>query len=193
METLSTEELLSKLKLEDDIIRKARLIELLYRDKALSFKEISANIGRHPSYISHIIRLLKIPQLVVDGYYSGSVSATHLLIISRLQNEQQIIEAYEEILKNDLTAGQAEMLIRQLKFDVNSDDHLTSPKQLNLKAKKLQNQLEGRVRILQSRVRAKIIIEHRGTTLETTEFIDKIVDALRNDDSAITEPISVLE
>ncbi|PIZ65884.1 hypothetical protein COY14_01560, partial [Candidatus Roizmanbacteria bacterium CG_4_10_14_0_2_um_filter_36_9] len=97
------------------------------------------------------------------------------------------------ILKNDLTAGQAEMLIRQLKFDVNSDDHLTSPKQLNLKAKKLQNQLEGRVRILQSRVRAKIIIEHRGTTLETTEFIDKIVDALRNDDSAITEPISVLE
>ena len=173
MKTKSTEELFNLLKDEKDILRKSRIIHQLRVDKEIPLKKIAEVLQKHPSYISHMIRLLRIPHLAIDGYYAGQVSATHLMIVSRLQTEKQMKEAYEEILKNDLTAPQTEMLVRQLKFDVASDDHSSSPKDLDILAQKLQDKHEARVRIYQSRVRGKIVIEKRGKTQDTAEFIDK--------------------
>lgn len=181
MNTKSTEELFELLKQEQDILRKARLIHHLRIDKEVPLKKIAEILKKHPSYVSHMIRLLRIPQLAADGYYSGQISTTHLMILSRLQTETQMKEAYEEILKKDLTAPQTEMLIRQLKFDVASDDHLISPKELTKISNNLQEKHEARVRIFQSRVRGKIIIEKRGKTQDTAQFIKKLVTLLEQD------------
>lgn len=174
MKTKSTEELFNLLKDERDILRKARLIHQLRIEKEVSLHAIAGILNKHPSYISHIVRLLRIPQLAVDGYYSGQISATHLIIISRLQTEKQMKDAYEEVLKNDLTAPQTEALIRQLKFDVNTDDHMIPPNELNEKANILQEKHEARVRFYQSRVRGKIVIEKRGKSEDTSVFINTI-------------------
>jgi len=181
MNTKSTEELFELLRHEHDILRKARLIHHLCIDKEVPLKKIAEILKKHPSYVSHMIRLLRIPQLAADGYYSGQISTTHLMILSRLQTETQMKEAYEEILKKDLTAPQTEMLIRQLKFDVASDDHLISPKELAKISNTLQEKHEARVRIYQSRVRGKIIIEKRGKTQDTAQFIKKLVTLLEQE------------
>jgi len=178
MENKSTDELFDLLKKEQDILRKARLIHQLRIDKEISLQKIAEFLDKHPSYVSHMVRLLRIPQLAVDGYYSGQISATHLMILSRLQTEAQMIEAYEEVLKNNFTVPQTETLIRQLKFDVETDDHLISPNELNQKAQKLQDKHEARVKIYQSRVRGKLVIEKRGKTKDTTEFINKLCGLL---------------
>lgn len=181
MKTKSTEELFNLLRDEKDILRKSRIIHQLRVDKEIPLQKIAEVLQKHPSYISHMIRLLRIPQLAIDGYYAGQVSATHLMIVSRLQTEEQMKEAYAEILKNDLTAPQTEMLVRQLKFDVASDDYSSSPKDLDVLAQRLQDKHEARVRIYQSRVRGKIVIEKRGKTQDTTAFIDKIYKLLTQD------------
>ncbi|PIZ62346.1 hypothetical protein COY16_04630 [Candidatus Roizmanbacteria bacterium CG_4_10_14_0_2_um_filter_39_13] len=181
MNTKSTEELFELLKQEQDILRKARLIHHLRIDKEVSLKKIAEILKKHPSYVSHMIRLLRIPQLAADGYYSGQISSTHLMILSRLQTEEQMKEAYEEILKKELTAPQTETLIRQLKFDVASDDYLISPKELAKISNSLQEKHESRVRIYQSRVRGKLVIEKRGKTKDTAQFIKKLVKLLEQD------------
>lgn len=181
MDTKTTEELFDLLKSEQDILRKARVIHQLRIDKEISLKKIAEVLKKHPSYVSHMIRVLRIPQLAVDGYYSGQISATHLMILSRLQTQEQMKDAYEEILTNDLTAPQTETLIRQLKFDVTSDNHLMAPKELSGVARDLQDKHEARVRIFQSRVRGKIVIEKRGKTEDTTAFIKKIVKLLNQE------------
>jgi len=181
MNTKSTEELFELLKQEQDILRKARLIHHLRIDKEVSLKKIAEILKKHPSYVSHMIRLLRIPQLAADGYYSGQISSTHLMILSRLQTEKQMKEAYEEVLKKELTAPQTETLIRQLKFDVASDDYLISPKELAQISNTLQEKHEARVRIYQSRVRGKLVIEKRGKTKDTGQFIKKLVKLLEQD------------
>ena len=181
MNTKSTEELFELLKQEQDILRKARLIHHLRIDKEISLNKIAEILKKHPSYVSHMIRLLRIPQLAADGYYSGQISSTHLMILSRLQTEVQMKEAYEEILKKELTAPQTETLIRQLKFDVASDDYLISPKELAKISNNLQEKHEARVRIYQSRVRGKLVIEKRGKTKDTAQFIKKLVKLLEQE------------
>jgi len=178
MNTKSTKELFELLRQEQDILRKARLVHQLRIDKEISLKEIAQVLKKHPSYVSHMIRLLRVPQLATDGYYSGQISTTHLMILSRLQTESQMKEAYEEILKKNLTVPQTETLIRQLKFDVSSDDHLIPPKVLAQMSNSIQEIHEARVRIYQSRVRGKIVIEKRGNTKDTTAFINEITKLL---------------
>lgn len=192
METKSVDELLNLLKDERDIFRKARIVHQLRIDKEISLNTIGGFLHKHPSYISHLIRLLRIPQLAVDGYYSGQISATHLMILSRLQTEKQMVEAYEEILKKDLTAPQTEMYIRQLKFDVNTDNEMLDSKAIEEIANRLQEKHEARVRVIQSRVRGKIVIEKRGNSQETSVFIKKM-DKLLSHTFVKGEEIEVLE
>lgn len=175
----SSKEIIEDLKVEKDIFKKARLVEILRRSNEFPLLEIAKIISKHSSYVSHLIRLLRLPQLVVDGYYSKQISPTHLMLISRLQTEKQMAEAYEEILRKNLNVWQTEMLIRQLKYDVNTDDERLNPKEIAKMSKILSDELEARVRILQSRVRTKIVVEKRGNTGNSSKFIKEIFQKLR--------------
>jgi len=175
----SNQEIIELLKSEKDIIKKARLVEILRHENEMALLEIAKILSKHPTYVSHLIRLLRLPQLVVDGYYSEQITPTHLMLLSRLQTENQMIEAYEEILRKSLTVGQTELLIRQLKFDVATDDLRLNPKEIVKMSKILTDDLEARVKILQSRVRTKIVIEKRGNTGKTSAFIKEVFQKLR--------------
>lgn len=183
MEIKTKQELLDLLINENDVIRKARIVSQLRSDNKVSLQEIAKSLNKHVSYISHIVRILKIPQLVIDAYYSGQISATHLMIISRLQSDKQMVEAHEEILRNNLTVLETEMLIRKLKYDVETDSEALSSDELVLKSKSIQNKLEARVVFYQSRVKGKIILEKRGKTKDTSAFLKKIYELLNNSSS----------
>ena len=71
---------------EKDLFKKVKSLTALRKEKNISLIEISKNVGLSPSYLSHMIRLNKLPELILDGYYSNLISVTHLYIISRLKN-----------------------------------------------------------------------------------------------------------
>ncbi len=174
-----TQELFDKLNKEEDVLQKAKFVHQLRYDREVSIKRIARGIHKHPSYVSHLLRLSKIPQLVIDGYYGGQLSATHLMILSRLGTEEEIIDGYEQILKNDLTAGQTELLIRKFKYDVTDEGQAVDTRHLDQLEKELRDVLEAKVHILQSRVRTKIVIEKRGNTKDTAKFIDTVAERLK--------------
>lgn len=175
MDTLSTEELLDDLRTQQDVFNKSRLAQTLVVEKEISLKEIADAVGKHPSYISHLLRILKLPQLVVDGYYAGQISATHLMILSRLP-KPEIPAAYEEVLQHSMSVSQTEELVRTYKYDVSGS---TMPDvNWSKTAQKLQKSLEAKVTIYQSRVRGKIVIEKRGNTRETELFLAEMIERL---------------
>ena len=175
----SVSELLQQLQKETDSFKRAKIIQFLYREKMISLKEIAISLKKHPSYISHCLQLLHLPDIVLDGYYSKDISVAHLFILSRLKKEQEIIKAYEIILAQALTTAQTEELIRELKFDV-----ATSPTQLSKKEctdlqKEIAKIFSGiQVKIIQSRIKGKIILELKGDTKKTTLFIRSVVEKL---------------
>ncbi len=174
-----TQELFDKLNREQDVLQKAIIVKQLRFDREVSVKRIARAIHKHPSYVSHLLRITKIPRIVIDGYYSEQLSATHLMILSRLQTQEEIIDAYEQILKGSLTASQTELLIRKFKYDVEDEGKNIDTKHLETLEKELRQVLNAKVTLIQSRVRTKIVLEKRGNTDITAAFIEEVVQKLK--------------
>ena len=83
----SANHLLDSLKEETDIFTKARLIRTLHLEHDVPLHDIAHVLSIKPSFVSHILRLNRLPELIVDGFYSGLISITHLFILARLLTE----------------------------------------------------------------------------------------------------------
>lgn len=169
--------LIDEVKAEKDPFQKAKHILHLKTDKQIPLHEISERIEMKPSYTSHLLRLLKLPPLVVDGYQSGLISISHLFIISRLHSEGEMIDVYEKVLSDNLTSAQTEELVRERLYGLKSaGEHLTKEKI----AEFVQSQkAKGRqVKVIQTRRKGKLILEVAGDLLTTTKELTKLTEIL---------------
>lgn len=165
---------------EKDHFKKSNLLHKLTKEYDLKLSEISKNIKLSPSYISHIMRLKKLPDLIIDGYYSNQISITHLYIISRLLEVNDMIQIYEKVLTNNLTTLETDDLVRQKLYGVKSEGTYLLDDDKNIIIEKLNNILAGKIKIVQTRVKSKIIIELKGSLKETSDKIKKLIDFLSN-------------
>ena len=176
MTTDNASSLIDQLKKEPDFIAKAKLLKKLNKENNISIKTLSKETQMKPSYICHILRLNRLPEIVVDGYYGKNISLSHLFIISRLKDEQSITDAYEQILTHGLTVLQAEELVRdKLHQTITSGVYLTSNEKDNLIGKISANQEKIKVKIIQTRIKSKLIIEIMGDLEKTSKDLKKLL------------------
>lgn len=172
---------LTQIKNSQDYFEKARLILLLKREKGIRIIEISKKLAIKPAYISHIIRLNRLPDFVKDGYYSKLISISHLFIISRLKTDKQIMEVYEKVLADNFTTQQTEELIREMLYQIKDrGEYLSSTEKENF-TKSYEKKDNIKVRIVQSRLKGKIIIEVKGNLEKTSGELKKIIGLLQKD------------
>ncbi len=172
-------ELIQQLIEESDYFKKAQIVDTLRRQECISAKDIALKINKHPSYVSHLNRLLKLPPIVIDGYYSKQVALSHLVILSRLKNIKHMAEVYEEILAKGLTSAQTEELIRFQNFDITSEPEKFEPDELTDLVNEVTNKLDGvHVKVVQTRIKGKIVLELKGNSKQTTAFLREILEAL---------------
>jgi transcriptional regulator with XRE-family HTH domain len=175
--------IITQIKETSDYFQKARLLLFLRREKNLKGSEIAEQIGLKPSYLSHLLRLNRLPELVKDGYYSKLVSISHLFIISRLKDEQKILAAYEKILAENLTTQQTETLIREMLYQLkNHGQYLTKEEREEFNKTLLAANMI-KTKIIQSRLKAKLIIEIKGNLERTTRELRKIMSLLNKEGS----------
>ena len=172
-----TQLLIEKVKNEQNPFEKARLILLLKNDRQIPLHTISEKTSIKPSYMSHILRLLRLPALIVDGYSSQLISISHLFIISRLHNDNDMIEVYEKVLTDNLTSQKTEELIREKLYGLKTvGEYLTKGeidtfiKSLNLKEKK--------AKIIQTRTKGKLVLEVEGNLIYTTKELQRLMHLL---------------
>jgi hypothetical protein len=79
---------IEQIKSETNFITKAKLLRFLTVDKEIKIKDISQRLSMKESYVCHILRLNKLNDMIVDGYYSKLISISHLFIISRLHTRR---------------------------------------------------------------------------------------------------------
>jgi len=165
-------------KSESDHFKKSSILHKLSKELDIKLSEISKNINLSPSYISHIMRLKKLPDLIVDGYYSNLISITHLYIISRLSKHQEMIEVYEEVLTKNLTTIDTEYIVRQKLYGIKEEGSFMLDEEKKQISDKLKNLLGGEIKIIQSRIKSKLLLEIKGNLKETTEKLKKLMDFL---------------
>ncbi|MBI1862514.1 hypothetical protein HYS00_00140 [Candidatus Microgenomates bacterium] len=170
-------QLLDQLRAEEDVFKVSSLLHQIIRDEQVPLVTVSRELGAKPSYISHLMRIKKLPSIIIDGYYSKTVSLSHLFIISRLSNVPDMIRVYEQVLSHNLPTAKTEELVREILFHVDSrgeriDKHKIQLLKEKFKAKKVD------LEIVQTRTKGRIALEMKGNLEKTTAFIEELVSAL---------------
>lgn len=170
-------ELLEKLRSEEDVFKVSALLHQLIRDEQVPLVQVSRELGAKPSYISHLMRIKKLPSIIIDGYYSKSVSLSHLFIISRLSNVDDMIKVYEQVLAHSLPTARTEELVREILFHVDSKGERMNREQTQV----LKDKFKSRgvdLEVVQTRTKGRVSLEMKGNLEKTTLFIEELMSAL---------------
>lgn len=166
--------------LKDPFKKADFLIEI--EKKGIATKNFAKVLGVNKSYLSHFKRLRKLPDLIIDGFYAGSITLSHLFVISRLSDRNQMIFLYEKVLRENLSVKDTENEVRRILYSIEDGNGKYFPDKkkkdiINLIKEKLEKELD--VKIIQTRVKLKIIMEAKGNLRATNKFLEKFIKFLQ--------------
>lgn len=169
--------LIDQLKKEKNPIIQGRILFHLHKKEGIKINDLSQIINKKPSALAHLIRLIKLPEVIIDGFLSQTISLSHLYVISRLENEEEMIEIYEKVLARSLTVAETESLVREKKYQVKTEGQYIDRNYIE-KVKKIIEKEGLEIKIIQSRLRSRIIMTVKGSLRETSIKVKKILSVL---------------
>jgi len=173
------DDLIISIKEEKDVFSKANQIANVLKEKNLKIIDLAKKLDITSSYICHLLRLNKLPDIIVDSYYSKSINISHLFILSRINNQEKMLAAFEEILKKSLTVIATEELVREYLYGIKTKgNHLRLKAKEEMVKKFLEKHPEAKIKIIQTRIKGKIIIEIKGDLTKTSKAISDITSQL---------------
>ena len=86
---------------------------VLSEDYGLTQDEISKSVGKSRPVIANSMRLLKLPQEILDMVTSGDISAGHARALLGFEDEELLIKTAEMIKTNDLTVRDVEKFAKK--------------------------------------------------------------------------------
>lgn len=166
-------------------IERAQAFQRLIEEFGLPVIEISKRIGKSESYVSNTIRLLVLPDAIKDGLISGAISEGHARAIAGLGDIKLMVDAYKQILSDNMSVRTAEDLARKMKSKVgvrpmHRVERIHSD-ELEGMAKDIARSVNGLVKITQSKVEARMVFVIRGNLETTSEALKKVHEKLRDE------------
>lgn len=141
-------------------VDRARSFLRLSSEFNLSHKEIGKKVGKSREYVSNSMRLLQMPQEILDALGQGKISEGHtrpLLMLGNRPDEQAVL--FKEIVYKKITVREAERIAREIATDrARRKDNLPDPEIEEIQ-NKLQESLGTRVLINRKDQGGKITID----------------------------------
>ncbi len=160
-----------KMKLEMAIIENLQREDLNPVDRAQAFAklssefnlkhgEIAKKIGKSREYVANSVRVLGLPQEILDALMAGKISEGHtrpMLMLNDRPEEQKTI--FQEIINKGLTVRDTESIARRIAYDkVRKKDTFTDPGLVELE-EKLAEKFGTRVKVERRRAGGQITID----------------------------------
>ncbi|MEE1061050.1 MAG: ParB/RepB/Spo0J family partition protein [Ruminococcus sp.] len=106
--------LIENLQREDlSAIEEALGYKTLMEEHGFSQEEVATSVGKSRPAVANALRLLKLPESVLEYLREDKISAGHARALLMLSSEEEMLELAEEIYKNDLSVRQAEKLAKK--------------------------------------------------------------------------------
>ncbi len=159
-------------KLELAIIENLQREDLNAVDRALAFKQLSdafdlshtqvaKKVGRSREYVSNSIRLLALPEVILDGLRTGDISEGHartLLMLGDKPEEQSTL--YREVVLKKMSVRELERIARSIAVDkVRKKDKNFDPNLIEIE-KRFTETLGTRVQIQKTEFGGKLTIDY---------------------------------
>ena len=112
-------------------IEEALAYDALIEKFGLTQDQVAKQVGKSRSAVTNLLRLLDLPDEVLELVRSGAISAGHARALLGLKNPAQIASLAQKIQEKDLSVRDVERTIRLLNYEPTEkdpDDELTQRK-----------------------------------------------------------------
>ena len=142
-------------------VDRAKSFQQLADEFKLSWSDIGKKVGKSREYVSNTVRILMLPQDILDALSQGKISEGHtrpLLMLIDKPAEQ--ITLFKEMLMRKMTVREAEGLARRVAFEkIRKKDLYMNPEIID-NEEKLAESLGTRVHIEPKEKGGKIVIDY---------------------------------
>jgi ParB family chromosome partitioning protein len=141
-------------------VDRARAFGQLASEFNLKHGEIGKRVGRSREYVSNTIRLLALPQDILDAIAQGKISEGHSRPILMLADrpEEQIV-LFKEVMYKKLTVRETEGIARRIAYDRVRKKSLFQDPELAALEERFTERLGTRVRIEKKDQGGKMVID----------------------------------
>ena len=153
-------------------IEEARGYQRLVNDFNYNQEKLSKFIGKSRSYIANSLRLLSLPEEVLNMVVQENLSAGHARTLIGLNNS---VDTAKKIIEKKLSVRQSEILVRQFRH-----------KKFKLVAKKDSNILDLQ-KVLEEKIGLTVSINNKKNNTGTISFeyrdleqLDKLISIIKN-------------
>ncbi|NPA87489.1 MAG: ParB/RepB/Spo0J family partition protein [Epsilonproteobacteria bacterium] len=89
-------------------------LESLIKEHGFTHEELAKSIGKSRSYVTNILRILSMPEIVKENLKQNKITLGHAKVLSGL-DEQEINEVVKKIVENSWNVRDTEKFVKKLK------------------------------------------------------------------------------
>lgn len=173
-------------------VDRARAFQRLIDEFSFTHAEIGKKVGKSREYVSNSVRLLALPQEILDAISQGKISEGHarpLMMLGDRKEEQTTL--FKEIMYKKLTVRETEAIGRRIAYDKIRKKGATLDPETQEMEEKLTETLGTRVSIEKRENGGKILIDFfsnedlqtilellkKNKALSPTEMLDRHIEA----------------
>ncbi len=181
--------IIENLQREDlNAVDRARAFQRLTTEFKFTHLEIAKKMGRSREYVSNSLRILSLPEEILQGLSEGKITEGHtrpILMLADHPEEQMVL--FKEIVYKKITVREAERLARKIAYDrVRKKEFMPDPEITELE-EEFQDKLGTRVHIDRKELGGQIKIDYFST-----EDLRQILDLIQKS-GAEKKPEDLLE
>ncbi|MBU4535188.1 MAG: ParB/RepB/Spo0J family partition protein [Euryarchaeota archaeon] len=158
-------------------IDRAKAFDRLIKEFDLKHIEVGKKVGKSREYVSNSLRLLLLPDEIMEAVATGQILEGHTrpLLMLKERPEQQMT-LYKEIIYKKLSTRDAEKIARRIAFEkVRKANFAIDPELIEFE-EKLAETLGTRVQIERKKMGGVVVID-----FFTNDDIQRIIDILKNE------------
>ncbi len=165
-------------------IDRAKAFQQLIKEFNLKHVEVGKKIGKSREYVSNTMRLLMLPEEIMEAVATGHILEGHTRPILMLKDRpQEQMTLYKEIIYKKLSVADSEKIARRIAYDkVRKKDLAVDPVIIEFE-EKLAETLGTRVQIEKKKIGGKVVID-----FFTNEDIEKMLAVLKNEINGRRDP-----
>src|SRR3989344_453313 len=157
--------IIENLQREDlNAVDRARDFFRLTNEFKFTHNEIAKKLGRSREYVSNSLRILSLPEEIIQGLSEGKITEGHtrpILMLADNPKEQMVL--FKEIVYKKITVREAERLARKIAYDrVRKKEFMPDPEITELE-EEFQEKLGTRVHIEKKELGGQIKIDYFST------------------------------
>lgn len=123
----------------------------LMDEHGFSQEDVATSVGKSRPAIANSLRLLKLPESIMEYLKDGSISAGHARALLMLEDEQLMKELAEEIIKKDLSVRQVEKICKKNPKPQNDEKPEKKPSYYSMVELALSESLGRKIKVAKSK------------------------------------------